>query len=262
MYVRLGFAVAAHLESEVLIVDEVLAVGDVEFQKKCLNKMKEVSTAEGRTILFVSHNTQALRALCKSAILLENGLSAFDGRIEQTIEKYVNNSKNRHLSNQDNNLVQIKNVQIGNETKETKALEFNDSLVVKIELFAKNKIERPYFWLAVESRFGSLFAANSLIDGLQCDSILGELTITYTFPNLKLLPQEYTIHFGGRAFDGHTFLMRSQEIGAFNIVTSMQELGLNGILAEQEAGGSSPLLHSYTVVFGDRKIGFNPNNIK
>jgi lipopolysaccharide transport system ATP-binding protein len=74
MYVRLAFAVAAHLESEILIVDEVLAVGDAEFQKKCLGKMSEVSKGEGRTVLFVSHNLDAIHNLCKNSILLKNGL--------------------------------------------------------------------------------------------------------------------------------------------------------------------------------------------
>src|SRR5438045_4460620 len=73
MYVRLAFAVAAHLEPEILIVDEVLSVGDAEFQKKCLGKMDEVSRREGRTVLFVSHNLQAVRRLCSSTILLTAG---------------------------------------------------------------------------------------------------------------------------------------------------------------------------------------------
>src|SRR3954447_16543972 len=73
MYVRLAFAVAAHLEPEVLIVDEVLAVGDAAFQKKCLGKMSDVATKDGRTVLFVSHNMAAIRNLCQKCILLENG---------------------------------------------------------------------------------------------------------------------------------------------------------------------------------------------
>src|SRR4051812_45855996 len=73
MYVRLAFAVAAHLESEILIVDEVLAVGDVEFQKKCMGKMDKVSRGEGRTILFVSHNMAAIKQLCRHGLLLVNG---------------------------------------------------------------------------------------------------------------------------------------------------------------------------------------------
>lgn len=79
MYVRLGFAVAAHLDPEVLIVDEVLAVGDIAFQKKCMGKMEEVSKEEGRTILFVSHNMNAISALCSTSLLMEQGKIAFYG---------------------------------------------------------------------------------------------------------------------------------------------------------------------------------------
>ena len=75
----LHFAVAAHLEPDILIVDEVLAVGDATFQKKCLGKIREVSSEEGRTVLFVSHNLSSVRQLCSRAILLEQGRMAFDG---------------------------------------------------------------------------------------------------------------------------------------------------------------------------------------
>jgi lipopolysaccharide transport system ATP-binding protein len=88
MYVRLAFAVAAHLEPEILIVDEVLAVGDAEFQKKCLRKMNDVN-GEGRTILFVSHNMAAVKTLCTQGIVLENGNLAFSGSNEDAINHYT-----------------------------------------------------------------------------------------------------------------------------------------------------------------------------
>ena len=88
MYVRLAFAVAAHLESEILIVDEVLAVGDAEFQKKCLGKMGDVSKGEGRTVLFVSHNIAAVKNLCQKGILLKDGNLITQGPIEGVINKY------------------------------------------------------------------------------------------------------------------------------------------------------------------------------
>ena len=88
MYVRLAFAVAAHLEPEILIVDEVLAVGDAEFQKKCLGKMGEVAE-EGRTVLFVSHNMPAVQALCARAILLRAGTVAVDGSTGEVLREYL-----------------------------------------------------------------------------------------------------------------------------------------------------------------------------
>ncbi len=92
MYVRLAFAVAAHLDSEILIVDEVLAVGDAEFQQKCLGKMGDVSKGEGRTVLFVSHNMGAVRTLCNSGILLKQGLAECFSEIGPTIDKYLSNA--------------------------------------------------------------------------------------------------------------------------------------------------------------------------
>ena len=89
MTVRLGFAVAAFLEPEILVVDEVLAVGDAEFQKKAIGKMKDVSQGQGRTVLFVSHNMTSVKQLCKHGILLENGMVAFSGTAEETIDKYL-----------------------------------------------------------------------------------------------------------------------------------------------------------------------------
>ncbi len=90
MYVRLAFAVAAHLESEILIVDEVLAVGDAEFQKKCLGKMGDV-THEGRTVLFVSHNMGSVRSLCETAILLKDGKIHLQGTAEEAVRFYLDN---------------------------------------------------------------------------------------------------------------------------------------------------------------------------
>jgi len=89
MMVRLGFAVAAHLEPEILVVDEVLAVGDAEFQKKAIGKMQDVSKGEGRTVLFVSHNMTSIKQLCNSGILLENGSVAYRGTAEAVINKYM-----------------------------------------------------------------------------------------------------------------------------------------------------------------------------
>ena len=91
MYVRLAFAVAAHLESEILIVDEVLAVGDAEFQKKCLGKMGDVTKNEGRTILFVSHNIAAVRELCTHGIVMDNGGLLLDDTIDKCITEYQKN---------------------------------------------------------------------------------------------------------------------------------------------------------------------------
>lgn len=92
MMVRLGFAVAAHLDPEILVVDEVLAVGDAEFQKKAIGKMQDVSRGEGRTVLFVSHNMASIRHLCHTGVMLENGQLAFLGSAEDAIDLYMSSN--------------------------------------------------------------------------------------------------------------------------------------------------------------------------
>ena len=92
MIVRLGFAIAAHLDPEILVVDEVLAVGDAEFQKKAIGKMHDVANGEGRTVLFVSHNMAAVKSLCKKGVVMENGQVAFKGNIDDSLNYYLSNT--------------------------------------------------------------------------------------------------------------------------------------------------------------------------
>jgi len=117
MYVRLAFAVAAHLESEILIVDEVLAVGDAEFQKKCLGKMGEVSKGEGRTVLFVSHNMASIHNLCNTGILLERGIIKNYGCIDNLIFDYLKDKKAlvdlfKREDRQGNGIIKFKNIEV------------------------------------------------------------------------------------------------------------------------------------------------------
>ena len=119
MMVRLGFAVAAHLDPEILVVDEVLAVGDAEFQKKAIGKMQDVSKGEGRTVLFVSHNMASVKSLCKSGLLLENGMVKYRGSIQDTIDMYIGeggSSENQYFDDLSaapgNDVVRIKSFEI------------------------------------------------------------------------------------------------------------------------------------------------------
>lgn len=100
MRVRLGFAVAAHLEPEILVIDEVLAVGDLEFQKKCIGKMQDVA-GQGRTVLFVSHNMNTIRSLCKRGILLEQGKLIEDSTVDAVVQQYIESKLNRSRSLQE-----------------------------------------------------------------------------------------------------------------------------------------------------------------
>lgn len=99
MYVKLAFSVAAHLDSEIMIMDEVLAVGDMSFQKKCLDKMRQVANQQGRTILYVSHNMNTIRQLCDRCILLDKGKVVFQGDVEESITRYLGSNKDMKVEN-------------------------------------------------------------------------------------------------------------------------------------------------------------------
>ena len=144
MYVRLAFAVAANLEPEILVVDEVLSVGDVQFQKKCLGKMEDVSR-EGRTVLFVSHNLFAIRALCTEGILLKQGSLIINDSIENTIQCYSDenrtNCKTEYVACKKSDKPCFLNVKLVQEDNSKNVFRADDSIRIKFELDTKGKSE-------------------------------------------------------------------------------------------------------------------------
>ncbi len=144
MFMRLAFAVAAHLEAEILIVDEVLAVGDSEFQKKCLGKMEDVSKNEGRTVLFVSHNMEAVANLCNRTIVLKDGSIRFNGKTDVAISHYLDKYKSsgsvfrRSRSNlsKENQFVFISNINSANKSRSEYG--YNDKIRIMFEVSLPN----------------------------------------------------------------------------------------------------------------------------
>ncbi|MBR4228722.1 MAG: ABC transporter ATP-binding protein [Bacteroidales bacterium] len=145
MTVRLGFAVAAHLDPEILVVDEVLAVGDAEFQKKAIGKMKEVSHGEGRTVLFVSHNMASIKKLCRNGILLRNGQIAYQGSVSDTIATYLSYTDNEGVdcletkTNVINNSIRINSVAF--DGKENSVLKFIGNEQKTIRFSIKGEVD-------------------------------------------------------------------------------------------------------------------------
>jgi len=129
MQMRLAFSVAAHLESEILLIDEVLAVGDAEFQKKCIGKMDDVSKGEGKTILFVSHQLPIIKKLCPNGILITNGSVALNGSIDRVIQKYQNQLNEKpYLKKNENQDVSIETFEVFNSLK--KQMEYGSLLSI------------------------------------------------------------------------------------------------------------------------------------
>lgn len=139
MYVRLAFAVAAHLESEILIVDEVLAVGDAEFQKKCLGKMGDVARGEGRTVLFVSHNLPSIKQLCKSSVYLKNGTLQMQGDTESVLMRYKNDTRVIHSAGNapiENNYFLIRQIDIAPKADKYE-IDIDDDFVISLSFDCK-----------------------------------------------------------------------------------------------------------------------------
>lgn len=160
MYVRLAFAVAAHLESEILIVDEVLAVGDAEFQKKCLGKMGEVSKGEGRTVLFVSHNMASINALCTSAIFMENGTIKQIGETGEIIKRYLTDSNinsNYREFNYQHPEFELNTVKVSNKNSSDAVIYRDKEIVFVFHFNNKTKSGLTYFNLKFKNEMGDYF---------------------------------------------------------------------------------------------------------
>jgi lipopolysaccharide transport system ATP-binding protein len=200
MYVRLAFAVAAHLEPEILLVDEVLAVGDAQFQKKCLGKMKEVGK-EGRTILFVSHNMAAVEALCSSGMLLINGKLIFEGTSNDTIRKYENISRGYTITDvanrkdrQGNQLAKCINLQIlDNLNQPTNSVTMGSNF--SVEITVTGNLSHAIIGILI----GNLYKTQ-MIRGYTYESYNGEIhikgktTVRCTFYNFPMMHGIYDIH--------------------------------------------------------------------
>jgi lipopolysaccharide transport system ATP-binding protein len=172
MYVRLAFAVAAHLEPEILIVDEVLAVGDAEFQKKCLGKMKDVS-GQGRTVLFVSHHMPSIKTLCTNGLYLENGTVKFQGNIDQTIAKYFENAVSfetkgeipESFTRYNTGEAKIRVVQIINENNEPASEVFyHEKIRIKLTINVLKKIEDGLVDVKIMAKDGIVITHSMNVD--------------------------------------------------------------------------------------------------
>ena len=178
MYVKLAFSVAAHLDSEIMIMDEVLAVGDMAFQQKCLTKMRDVSNEEGRTILYVSHNMNTIRQLCDRVVVLSHGTVIFDGEVEEGINYYLGIAADRFPSYYDFMNVERPRISLGAKIRVTE-FEFlektaaiydksREKLRFRVSFLSKAKLDGIRLILAISSvngeRVGFMQCATSIID--------------------------------------------------------------------------------------------------
>jgi len=194
MRIRLAFSVAANLEAEILLIDEVLAVGDAEFQKKCLNKMNEV-TGQGRTVLFISHNMGAVKELCTRGIVLDHGRMVFDGKINDSILKYYEIVKdNKDLVTNSNKLVTLGSPLLDN--KNDFILDSWLPFKISIPISCYRMIRDPRLIWIIEDFMGQQMI-NLSLDSTQIgvEVIEGQKVIEVEFPTLWFSPGIYSAHF-------------------------------------------------------------------
>jgi lipopolysaccharide transport system ATP-binding protein len=230
MYVRLAFAVAAHLEPEILIIDEVLAVGDAEFQKKCLGKMKDVA-GQGRTILFVSHNMSAISSLCDKALLLNQGSIISKGICDEVINHYYSLNKYTKILDQGNTLknevVRLLSVKIINSlNKETEIINIGEKSGVEIKYQILKEGFSPRLSLHLFSSGGETIFCS--IDNSECDFFIGCYSKIVWFPDNFFNDNEYSIGIAMSTFAPHTLHFFERDLIMFNAIDDFSSFNRQG----------------------------------
>jgi len=196
MYVRLGFAVAAHLEPEILIVDEVLAVGDMEFQKKCLGKMEEVSTGQGRTVLFVTHNMAMMAKLCTRGLWLQAGQCIFQGSMYDAISEYrcaiSDSAENVFKPIQKKNELQFLSVYISDADGNAKnVFEHTDRVCLCVKIYMPVSHNNAEFALSMyDCNKNRIFTLHERLDKYFTSA--EDVSLMITFPNGFIVPGKYS----------------------------------------------------------------------
>lgn len=199
MMVRLGFAVAAHLDPEILVVDEVLAVGDAEFQKKAIGKMKDVSQGEGRTVLFVSHNMASIKNLCQRGIVLHQGKLIYDGKVNDAVDYYTQNSFAESGDLYYDNLDEAP----GNDNIKIRSLSIHDSNNALIDMNSDIVVKLQFMNYKVDAMIDATFELRTVEDVIvfhqgafispNKDSKKGEYSVSFTIPAHLLNDGRYTM---------------------------------------------------------------------
>lgn len=233
MTVRLGFAVAAFLEPEILVVDEVLAVGDAEFQKKAIGKMKDVSEGEGRTVLFVSHNMASIKALCTRGVLLEHGTVKFMGNIQDTVDYYIGNggsSENQYFDDLStapgNDVIRIKSFEILSGKQQVN-IDIESGITFRLRFMCY----KPDAMLDVNMRVCTLddicvFQLGKVFGKVgEKDSKYGMYTVEMTVPPYTINAGRYkaTIWFG----ENQRYLVYSGFEQCFEVGNTLSDMGFN-----------------------------------
>ena len=232
MFVRLGFSVAAHLECKILVVDEVLAVGDLEFQNKCIGKMHDIS-ASGRTVLFVSHNLSSVKKLCNKGLLLEHGRSTFFGGIDETIQRYLMNR-----SDQDKDIIDLSN--FGNRTgngdmkfvqlelqvnhKTGRRLMMGDTLSLRLKIRSLRKVRYKmaiHIYRGDQTRVANI---ENMDSHLVLEPFEGEREMQIDFENVMFYPNNYLLGLWIGDISSHEHIDYVKNCAQFEIIEGAESV--------------------------------------
>lgn len=246
MTVRLGFAVAAFLEPEILVVDEVLAVGDAEFQKKAIGKMKDVSQGEGRTVLFVSHNMAAVRNLCKSGVVLRNGMIDYIGSSDDAITNYLTKQTIQTLSSTwdkmqtDNETAfQMLHAELHDNNNVCKSsFDCDEDIILDMKCLVKNIVPGIYGYLGIQkvSDGFDMFVSdsNDVINNKLQQLPIGEHTIRIVLPRRTIAAGEYVMR-----------------------IAFTSEMNFNGFYIDSPQEFIKFEVHDYSTQRGDNRVGYH-----
>jgi lipopolysaccharide transport system ATP-binding protein len=206
MQLRLAFSVAAHLEPEILLIDEVLAVGDIDFQRKCIGKMEEISKSDGRTIVFVSHNMGAISSFCSSCALMEKGKIVEFGTTDFVTSKYINTFSHNEVSFFKKDKlkglpVEICEVSLGVTKKSRAAFQFDESVQIFIQVINNHWKSKAKIGIAINDIFGKRVAIDSC--NIDCLSFSGLSNIKITLPHSFFTPNRYSVDLSILSTGGH-----------------------------------------------------------
>jgi lipopolysaccharide transport system ATP-binding protein len=260
MYVRLAFAVAAHMEPEILLVDEVLAVGDSGFQHKCIERMQSLARS-GCSMLFVSHNMSAVQSLCQRVVLLQNGQISKIGRPADIVQGYFKDV-HAHLLDNVRRPVSTSDLQITSvivsRDGETPCSEFRmgDSLFVTIEYEARKPIAQPHFSIGItDGGWKPMVLASMLVDGQTPHSISGSGRITCRFLDLPLLPKVFQIWGSVRGNSGFGDIIDWQHLANFRITETDSRVVMGDDSSLQHLQDDAPFYLSYDWQYGNPASG-------
>lgn len=252
MTVRLAFAVAAFLEPEILVIDEVLAVGDAEFQKKAIGKMQDISRGGGRTVLFVSHNMAAVKSLCTRGIVMENGSMVFQGSIDNAIDEYLKESTNNasrrwHISQApSSDFIRLLEAKVLNEMGD---IAVNHTITDKIrieftyEILKENELFTHGFNLFNNHNIHILSSHNKDSSTLKIPLPLGKHSITITIPGNFLAENGYSCSFAIMRYTPFHVEFHEMDIVGFNVIDEIGKNTVRGNYSGRFPGIVRPLLN-------------------